>query len=214
MQDFKSKWFSLDGEYEGVTPFKQVALSSFHSLVSPTHEASEPVKNTTENKKNMLDAAKYRATLENNNIFKLKKNLGRENGMYRYEVTLDQDKFFEVQKGIYEATTGAQMTPENIALLKKDISTSTLEGTLSVDDANREYGSFKGRYTYVDGEKPASEDIEYRYSKDDIYLSTNSDDGVITLDLKRTLLQYKGNLSITSKKDKVSYPIGVEVSKK
>ncbi len=204
---FKNTWFLIDGEAANATQSSQI------------------------------DMAQVRSLMETNQFMKMKTDLGREGGMYRYEVELDREALIVFNEKMSKALTGTGMNEEAQKKMQATLNTTNLEGTLSIDEDNREYGTFKGKFM-IAGSASGSIDItdptkdcskggcldtsskvqegtiEYSFTSDGIFAQVENTEEKIVVDLKRSLTKFTGTMTVTYKKDNVSYPVNLEISKK
>lgn len=75
------------------------------------------------------------------------RDLGLENGVYRYEISLDKKELLELKKSITLASTGTGMTSTEIETVQKSLEVSNFTGTLMINQSNKEYGAMTLNYT-------------------------------------------------------------------
>lgn len=87
-----------------------------------------------------------RKSFSERNLLVMTRDLGLENGMYRYEISLDKKELFELAKTITVANTGTGMTTAELKRAQKSIDASSFSGTLTVNQSNKEYGAMTLNY--------------------------------------------------------------------
>jgi hypothetical protein len=203
IESLKGKWFLLDGE---------------------TAKINQPAK---------IDLAReLRKSFAERNILIMTRDLGLENGVYRYEISLDKKELLELKKSITLASTGTGMTSTEIETVQKSLEVSNFTGTLMINQSNKEYGAMTLNYTLGNNGKtpvvsgsgdkklgwlilqnPDSEtgSISYNFSAEDIRLGFKSSKESLMLELNKNLTTYTGKITVTDQSKTYSAPI--EISK-
>jgi hypothetical protein len=91
--------------------------------------------------------SELRKSIRERNLLVMTRDLGLENGMYRYEISLDKKELLELKKSITLASTGTGMTDTELAETQKSIDSSEYSGILTVNQSNKEHGSMTLNYT-------------------------------------------------------------------
>ena len=120
MGSLKGKWLLLDGETA-----------------------------TLNQSRNQELAREIRKSFAERNLLIMTRDLGIENGNYRYEISLDKKELFELAKTIATASTGTGMTTAELERAQKSIDASSFSGTLTVNQSNKEYGAMTLNYILV-----------------------------------------------------------------
>jgi hypothetical protein len=156
--------------------------------------------------------------LSERNLLTMTRDLGIENGMYRYEITIDKKELLELTKTITQVSTGTGMTTAELERAQKSIDASSFSGTLSVNQSDKEYGAMTLNYSLVEtggstgryvanSEKseettaqiapPEIGSMSYDFNADGVKLGLKNAEQSIVLDLKKSLTKYAGTLSLT-----------------
>jgi hypothetical protein len=81
------------------------------------------------------------------------RDLGPENGMYRYEISLNKKELLELKKSVTLASTGTGMTAIELEQAQKSIDSSEFNGMLTINQTNKEYGAMTLNYTLSNNSK-------------------------------------------------------------
>jgi hypothetical protein len=187
---------------------------------------------TLDQSRNQELIRELRKSFAERNLLVMTRDLGLENGMYRYEISIDKKELFELAKTITKASTGTGMTTAELERAQKSIDASSFSGTLTVNQSNKEYGAMTLNYSLVEAGRalvtdaggaeklggnieqvmpPEVGSVSYDFNADGMKLGFKNVEQGMTVDLKKNLTKYTGNITVTDQSRTRILPI--EISK-